>query len=191
MVPRTARLRDVTYDAIVLAGGGSTRLGVDKAALVVDGTTMLDRVLVATAGAVSTVVVGPERPTVRPARWTLEDPPAGGPVAGIAAGLAFGSEPVVVVLSCDLPWLSAADVTALVDGLGDQQADTDGFGLRDSAGHEQRLAAAYHRTALTAALDTLGDPHDRAVRHLVAGLTLAWTAPTRAGDDVDTWSDLA
>jgi molybdopterin-guanine dinucleotide biosynthesis protein A len=187
MVPRAARLRDVTYDAIVLAGGGSTRLGVDKAALVVEGTTMLDRVLVATAGAVSTVVVGPERPTVRPVHWTLEDPPAGGPVAGIAAGLAFGSAPVVVVLSCDLPWLSAADVTALVDGLGDY----DGFGLRDSAGHEQRLAAAYHRTALTAALDTLGDPHDRAVRDLVAGLTLAWTAPTRAGDDVDTWSDLA
>jgi hypothetical protein len=27
------------------------------------------------------------------------------------------------------------------------------------------------------------------VRHLFAGLDLAWTKPSRAGDDVDTWAD--
>jgi molybdopterin-guanine dinucleotide biosynthesis protein A len=186
MVPRPARLRGVTYDAIVLAGGQSTRLGVDKAALVVDGVTMLDRVLTACADAVSTVVVGPSRPAVRPVHWTLEDPPSGGPVAGIAAGLVVGTAPVVVVLSCDLPWLTPADTSGLVESLGDY----DGYGLRDSSGREQYLAAAYRRSPLTEAVDMLGDPRDKAVRHLVAGLRIGWTVPTRAGDDVDTWADL-
>jgi len=181
----------VIFDAIVLAGGGSTRLGTDKAALVVDGVTMLDRVLAATAGAVSTVVVGPERPTARPVAWTVEDPPGGGPVAGIATGLPYGAAPTVVVLSCDLPWIAADDVARLVDGLGSLDGGgVDGFGLRDSTGRGQRLAAAYRRTALTRALDRLGNPRDRAVRELVGELTLEWSSPSRAGDDVDTWADL-
>src|SRR5262245_36081754 len=83
IVPGPARLRNVTFDAIVLAGGASTRFGagVDKAALPVDGVPMLDRVLLATAAASSTVVVGPRRETVRPVEWTQEQPAGGGPVA--------------------------------------------------------------------------------------------------------------
>ena len=180
----------MTYDAIVLAGGGSTRFGpgIDKARLLVaPDRTMLDQVLVATGTAQQTVVVGPWRKTVRPVRWTLEDPPAGGPVAGIAAGLAAlgdGSD-LVGIFSCDLLWLTAADVSRLLRDLGDH----DGRGLADSSGRHQRLAAVYRRTALTAALDALGDPRDRAVRHLFAGLDLTWTDPTQAGNDVDTWDD--
>jgi molybdopterin-guanine dinucleotide biosynthesis protein A len=180
----------MTYDAIVLAGGGSTRFGpgIDKARLLVaPGRTMLDQVLVATGIAQRTVVVGPWRKTVRPVIWTLEDPPAGGPVAGIAAGLAAlgAGSPVVGIFSCDLLWLTAADVGRLLRGLGDH----DGHGLSDASGRHQRLAAVYRRTALEAALQSLGNPRDRAVRELFAGLDLAWTDPTQAGDDVDSWDD--
>jgi molybdopterin-guanine dinucleotide biosynthesis protein A len=107
-------------------------------------------------------------------------------VAAIAAGLSHGSEPVVGVFSCDLPWLCAADVDLLLDGLD----GLDGFGLRDSSGRGQRLAAVYRRSALTAAVLTLGDSQDRAVRDLVAGLMLGWSSPRRGGDDADTWADL-
>lgn len=172
---------------VVLAGGGSTRFGgVDKAMLVLDGLTLLDRVLAATAGALSTVVVGPVRTTYREVEWTVEDPPSGGPVAGLAAGLPRGSAPVVVVVSCDLPWLTKDDVTTLVDGLGEH----DGHGLRDTAGQEQQLATAYRRTALAGAIRRVGDPRDKSVRRTLAGLDLTWTPPARAGDDVDTWADL-
>jgi molybdopterin-guanine dinucleotide biosynthesis protein A len=181
----------VTFDAIVLAGGASSRFGagVDKAALPVDGVPMLDRVLLATAAAASTVVVGPRRDTVRPVEWAQEHPAGAGPVAAIAAGLSHGSEPVVGVFSCDLPWLSTADVDLLLNGLNGLDR-LDGFGLRDSSGREQRLAAVYRRTSLTAALLTLGDGNDRAVRDLVAGLMLGWSSPRRGGDDADTWADL-
>ena len=175
------------FDALVLAGGRSTRFGgVDKAMLVVEGVTLLDRVLMATGDAVSTVVVGPARTTYRAVTWTVEDPPSGGPVAGIAAGLAHGTAPVVALLSCDLPWLTKDDVAGLIDGLGNH----DGHGLRDTDGREQQLAAAYQRTALTVAIRRIGDPRDKSVRRLLADLDFAWSAPTRAGDDVDTWADL-
>lgn len=172
---------------MVLAGGGSTRFGgVDKAMLVLDGATLLDRVLTATAGAATTIVVGPHRTTYREVDWTVEDPPSGGPVAGLAAGLQRGTAPVVVVVSCDLPWLTKDDVTSLTDGLGKH----DGHGLRDTSGQEQQLATAYRRTALTEAIRSVGDPRDKSVRRTLAGLDLTWTQPTRAGDDVDTWADL-
>jgi molybdopterin-guanine dinucleotide biosynthesis protein A len=176
----------VEFDALVLAGGGSTRFGgVDKAMLVLEGVTLLDRVLTATADARSTVVVGPVRTTCRDVAWTVEHPPSGGPVAGIAAGLNHGTAPIVVLLSCDLPWLTKDDVTALLQGLGEH----DGYGLRDTDGREQQLATAYRRTALTDAVTRIGDPRDKSVRRTLAGLDLAWSEPTRAGDDVDTWSD--
>ncbi|WP_041289090.1 molybdenum cofactor guanylyltransferase [Kribbella flavida] len=175
------------FDALVLAGGASRRFGgVDKATLVLEGVSLLDRVLTATIRAETTVVVGPIRPTARPVTWTQEHPASGGPVAGIAAGLGHGSAPVIVLVSCDLPWLTGADVAALVDGI----AGHDGHGLRDDGGREQPLAAAYRRTALERALAEIGDPRDQSVRRLFAGFTMRWSEPTRAGSDVDTWADL-
>ncbi|MFF1819144.1 molybdenum cofactor guanylyltransferase [Kribbella sp. NPDC058245] len=175
------------FDAVVVAGGGSTRLGgVDKALVVLDGVTFLDRVLRAVGHATHTVVVGPVRETYREVQWTQEDPPGSGPVAGLAAGLASGSAPNVVVLSCDLPWVTAQDITRLVDSI-----DThDGSGLRDSDGRDQWLAAAYKRSSLAKAFTKLGDPHNKSVRRLVADLDLVWSDPSRSGDDVDTWADL-
>uniref|UniRef100_UPI00165DB73E molybdenum cofactor guanylyltransferase n=1 Tax=Actinotalea sp. JY-7885 TaxID=2758576 RepID=UPI00165DB73E len=74
----------MTFDAIVLAGGQGRRLGrVSKPDVVVAGRTLLDHALAATAGARRVVVVGPPelaRPGVTVVR---EDPPSGGPVAGV------------------------------------------------------------------------------------------------------------
>ncbi|GAA1562378.1 hypothetical protein GCM10009789_14460 [Kribbella sancticallisti] len=171
---------------VLLAGGGSTRFGgVDKALLVLEGVSLLDRVLAATSGATSTVVVGPVRSAGCAVEWTTEEPPGGGPVAGLAAGLAKGTAPVVVVVSCDLPWLTEEAVAELLAGVGER----DGYGLLDSEGREQWLAAAYRRAALVEAFKRIGDPRDKPVRRLFSGLDLAWSAPTRAGDDVDTWAD--
>jgi molybdopterin-guanine dinucleotide biosynthesis protein A len=92
----------------------------------------------------------------------------------------------VVVVSCDLPWLTEGEVATLVAGVGDR----DGYGLRDSGGREQRLAAAYRRTALVAAVEAMGDPRNQSVRRLFAGLDLSWSDPTPAADDADSWADL-
>jgi molybdopterin-guanine dinucleotide biosynthesis protein A len=77
-----------------------------------------------------------------------EDPPGGGPVAALAAGLPVGSAPVVVVLAADLPFVTAAHLRALaaaVDGcLAAVAVDDDG--------RDQPLLAAYRRDALVTAM---------------------------------------
>lgn len=178
----------ISYDAVVLAGGAARRLGgADKPALSVGGRMLLDRVLAACAGADRTVVVGPRRPTAGAVRWTREDPPGGGPLPALAAGLAAldgdaGSadrrDPpdVVLVLAADLPFLTADTVRALADALDDALAgtagavgdrtaekepetETEGVVLIDGGGRDQPLAAAYRGEALRRELALLAGEH--------------------------------
>lgn len=103
------------YDTIVLAGGAARRLGgADKPALSVGARPLLDRVLAACPDAAITVVVGPHRPTARAVVRALEDPPGGGPLAALDAGLRHTTAPTVLVLSADLPFLTAATVQGLL-----------------------------------------------------------------------------
>jgi len=179
------------HDALVLAGGRGERLGgVDKAGLVVAGRPLLARVLEAAAGAERTVVVGP---VTAPAGVlvTSEDPPGGGPVAGIAAGLAAlpDGAPWVLLLAVDQPGAPEA-VRTLLAALADAPPEVDAVCHRDGGGHPQWLLAAYRRPSLEAALLPHGTGHGVAVRRLVSGLR--FHHPETGGEhlgDVDTWDD--
>ncbi|MEU1038189.1 NTP transferase domain-containing protein [Streptomyces sp. NPDC005907] len=108
------------FDAVVLAGGGARRLGgADKPGVRVGGRALLDRVLAACtgAGAGAVVVVADRRPTARPVVWAREDPPGAGPVAALDAGLRHTTAEYVVVLSADLPFLTAGTVRRLLAAL--------------------------------------------------------------------------
>ena len=137
------------HDALVLAGGRSTRMGSHKPALVVDGMTLLDRVLRATGSASTTVVVGPEQPTCRPVRWARESPAYAGPVPALAAGLPLLSADVVVLLAADLVRLDAAHVDALVAAAPAVLVDDDG--------REQWLCGAWPRALLAPTGERLQD----------------------------------
>jgi molybdopterin-guanine dinucleotide biosynthesis protein A len=135
------------YSAIVLAGGGSSRLGRDKTQVQVAGHSALDRVLAALDGAAQIVVVGVPR-RLHPARgvlWTQEQPPGGGPAAGVAAAAKMLSEPWVVVLAGDLPMVDAETVRRLLAGAAG--AD-DGAVLVDAGGRRQHLSVALRTEAL-------------------------------------------
>lgn len=176
------------YDAIVLAGGGAARLGgVDKPQLRVGGRTLLDRAVAAVSDAGRVVVVGPEQPVAGEVTFCREDPPGGGPVAAIAAGLPHTTADVVVVLAADLPWIAPA-VPALLAAL-----PLSGVALLvDEGGRANYLAAAWQRGALLAALTALGEPAGASARALAA-LTEQVHVADRSGwgRDCDTWDDLA
>jgi molybdopterin-guanine dinucleotide biosynthesis protein A len=180
------------FDAVVLAGGGARRLGgTDKPALEIGGVSLLDRVLTACTEAAATVCVGPPRPVLRPVRWAREDPPGGGPVAALAAGLARAGAGRVLVLAADLPFLDAALVRTLVRAA----ATADGAVLADADGREQWLAACYQRPALLRGLERLraerGELAGASLRALTAGLELHRVAdPGGLGFDCDTWEDV-
>lgn len=185
------------YDAIVLAGGGGARLGgVDKASLDVGGATLLDRVLLAAAGAHHTVVVGPARTLPDEVLSTSEDPPGGGPVAGLAAGLSRVDCPLVAVLACDTPFVTGATVNLMVQLLGRLSADTDrrldGVQLVDENGRRQPLTAVYRTDRLLAAIAELPTARNAPMRAVVSGLRMLSLAGS-VGEawDCDTWEDLS
>ncbi|MFI9029663.1 DUF6457 domain-containing protein [Streptomyces sp. NPDC053560] len=198
------------YDTIVPAGGAARRLGgADKPALAVGGRSLLDRVLAACPGAARTVVVGPERPTLRPVVTTREDPPGAGPVAALDAGLRHTTAGTVLVLSADLPFLTTATVDALLAAVADtedlqsaqgaqgESAGADGALLVDADGRDQPLVAAYRAAALRRALETLRTAHGGLaglpLRALLAELTVRRVRDdtATASYDCDTWEALS
>ncbi len=185
----------MSYDAIVLAGGAARRLGgADKPALSVGGRALLDRVLDACPDARTTVVVGGRRPTARPVHWTREDPPGGGPVAALEAGLRQTTAELVLVLSADLPFLDRGTVRTLLAAPGGDGAD--GALLRDPDGRDQPLVAAYRAEPLRREIALLATEHGTLtglpLRALTAELDLARvTSRPLASFDCDTWDDLA
>ncbi|WP_031509112.1 DUF6457 domain-containing protein [Streptomyces megasporus] len=200
------------YDAVVVAGGSARRLGgADKPALTVGGRSLLDRVLDACADAARTVVVGPRRPTSRPVDWVREQPPGGGPLAALDAGLRRTDHETVLVLSADLPFLTSATVRTLLDGAtgatgttgldGDSEGDGDGNGERDGAivddGRDQPLLGAYRAESLRRELALIAAEHGSLahlpLRLLTAELSLRRVAPVAPHEalDCDTWEDLA
>ncbi|MEV7559905.1 NTP transferase domain-containing protein [Streptomyces sp. NPDC048331] len=188
----------MSYDAIVLAGGAARRLGgADKPALSVGGRTLLDRVLDACPDARTTVVVGGRRATTRPVHWTREDPPGGGPVAALDAGLRRTTAELVLVLSADLPFLDRETVRALLEAPSSPVTPAaDGAMLRDPDGRDQPLVAAYRAEPLRREIALLAAEHGTLtglpLRALTAELDLARvTSRPLASFDCDTWDDLA
>ncbi|MFI1704574.1 NTP transferase domain-containing protein [Streptomyces griseoruber] len=182
------------YDAVVLAGGGARRLGgADKPGVRVGGRALLDRVLAACADARTTVVVADPRPTARPVRWAREDPPGGGPVAALDAGLWRTTADDVLVLSADLPFLAAGTVRRLLAAL--RAGTTEGALLTDAEGRDQPLVAAYRTAALRRELAPLGAAPGGLtglpLRRLTAGLDLTRVPDPVASFDCDTWDDIA
>ncbi|MFI0925962.1 NTP transferase domain-containing protein [Streptomyces sp. NPDC021012] len=184
------------YDAVVLAGGAARRLGgSDKPGVRIGGRTLLDRVLAACPDADRTVVVADPRPAVRPVRWTREDPPGGGPLAALGAGVRETGADVLLVLSADLPFLDATTVRRLLDAL-DADPGAEAALLTDAGGRDQPLVAAYRRTPLLRELarvtDLRGTLADGPLRLLTAELRLTRvTADPLASFDCDTWEDIA
>jgi molybdenum cofactor guanylyltransferase len=105
----------------VLTGGAGTRMGADKALLVVAGRPMVLRVTeaLAAAGADPVVCVGGDGPALEALglRVVPDEAPGEGPLAAVATALSALPDRAVLVVACDLiapdPGAMAATVRAL------------------------------------------------------------------------------
>jgi molybdopterin-guanine dinucleotide biosynthesis protein A len=208
-----------TIAAVVLAGGAARRMGgATKPTLTVGGEAMLTRVLRAAAGTSVVIVVGPPElaPNLPPGTLlTCEDPPGGGPVAALAAGLTLlpadatppptgapsptGTPPqaaqpprAVAVLASDLPFLLPGAVEALR-----REACAPGVDaavLADGGGRAQWLCGVWRLDPLRARLTELGRPSGRSMREVADGLRVALVSMAAPGPpawfDCDTKDDL-
>lgn len=165
---------EATVSGVVLAGGRSSRMGRDKASLIFDGVTLLQRTAAALAEVADEIVV------VRAPRQRLpaldldvpiveaEDPVEGeGPLVGIAAGLRAASAPVAVVVAVDMPFLQPA----LLRLLAERVAAGARWAVPIAEGRPQPLCSAF-ATASLAVLEA----------HIAAGDR----APMAAARDLDT-----
>ena len=114
------------FSGAVLAGGSSRRMGRDKAFIEVAGTPMIIRVsdALTRAGAGEVLVVGGDgsRLAELGMRVVADRWPGEGPLGGIITALEASENSVVAVLACDLPDIDAADITELVESLGEHDA---------------------------------------------------------------------
>lgn len=192
--------------AILFAGGRGSRLGgIDKAELRLGGVRLIDRVVAAVRlrGVTRIVVVGPDHAVPAGCLPAREDPPFGGPLAALAAGLValgdgdgdgtVGTDGTVFLLSCDLEHpeavvsalarepLSAADGTPV-----------DAVILHDPDGRAQWLAGRVRGAALRASVAALGELANRPLRAAFGALTIrAVPAAAALVADIDTPADLA
>jgi len=156
---------DPPYAAVVLAGGAARRMGGQaKPELLLAGRRLLDRVLDAVPDAEPRIVVGPALGVPAGVRQIQEEPPGGGPVAGLAAALALVPTAWLVLLAADLPFLTAAVIRTLLTSA----AGRDGALLTDDTGRDQLLISALSVPALAAALSRLPSV-DGAPLHRVLG----------------------
>jgi len=165
-----------TWSAIVLSGGTNKRFGSDKSAALLHDVTLLDHVLRFIPHNIKTVIVGKD---------VFEEPPLGGPVAGITCGLKEIDTEFVAVAAVDMPY-GASLFTQLLDAI-----EHDAAMPIDAQGFKQPLCGIYRRTSLLAAIEKLGNPHGQSMRALCDLLVID---PVQADAnvllDIDTPQDL-
>ncbi len=160
-------MSDQTIAGAILAGGQARRLaGQDKCRLVIEGHSIIVRQteLLQRVAAEIFVVTTAEDRAARPARFSdLPYPvytdvvPGAGALGGIHAALEHASADRVLVLACDLPFLTAG----LLRALADLAMTGDGAWVHGARGVEP-LIACYRRHARQAIRAALSAGHLKA-----------------------------
>ena len=153
----------MAFSAAVLTGGRSTRMGADKAFVDVGGRPMAAYPLAALrqAGAAEVLAIGGDGARLAGLGFTfVEEPePGRGPLAGVVLALQASAHELVAIVACDLPLVTAAAISALVDAATSSGADAS---VAAVAGRLQPVLAVYRRRTvptLVAALEEDGALH--------------------------------
>ena len=175
----------------MLTGGTSTRFGSDKAAAVIDGQSLISRILCAIPDEIEVIIVGPDPKFAgRSYRCVQEVPPGGGPVAGFAAALEICTSEIVALLATDMPFA----VTKVINLINAMKSHDDVVMYVDHNGFKQPLAAIYRVEAVEKALLLLGSVAGKSMRELISHLDIAEVEMSKEISDslrdIDTPADL-
>ncbi len=190
-VGRVETAPPLPFSAVLLAGGKSSRMGRDKAGLIIDGQPLWQRQLetLRAVGPRELFISGRfDGPYAQAGVEIVQDATPGlGPIAGIAAALHRATSPLLLVLAIDLPEIGAEFLTRMVE-----QARRSNAGVVPWIDrHFEALAAVYPRAALPLIVECLGG-NDRSMQRFMrcaceAGLL---TALPIAADHLSTFRNL-
>lgn len=153
----------MSLNAIILAGGRSSRMGEDKGALPFGDESMLDRIVRIVRSIADDVIVVARREQGVPASVTVVHDPVEdlGPLAGIAAGLAASKTDLNIVVACDMPLIEPEVLRRLVSMIGDHDAC-----VAVASGHASALCGVY-RSRVAKDAQALLDSGERRVMRLL------------------------
>jgi molybdopterin-guanine dinucleotide biosynthesis protein A len=159
------------FSVAILIGGDSSRMGKDKATFEIDGVAMANRVSMAakSAGASEILLVGGTQAKAKKLNgtWKKDAYPGEGPLGGVITALKAAENDSVVVLSCDMPFITDAVIASLVRGLNDAQA---------SVGRTDRLnwlCSAWSKDECLDTLQSVWKRKERAVHRAAVLLDVA------------------
>lgn len=177
------------FTVAILVGGDSSRMGTDKALFEVEGTAMAQRVADAAtaAGASEIFLIGGTQARAKKlsGTWKKDLYPGEGPLGGVITALKASTHDSVVVLSCDMPFVTDAVITSLVRALADAQA---------TVGRTDRLnwlCAAWSKEECLKTLESVWKRKERAVHRAAVLLDVAEVpVPAVAVRNINTLADL-
>ena len=187
---------DQTLSGVILAGGASRRMGVDKAVLQTRGRRLVDRAAMTLGEIVDDVVCARGNRSPLDLDGIIEVPDAvadAGPLGGLVAGLEAVRPDLVAVLAVDLPTPNAAVLRRLAE-----HHDGSDAVVPVVYGRWQPLHAIWARSAAPALRRRL-DSDDRSLAGALRTLDIVEIGPEGWGDlddgsfarDVDVPADLA
>jgi len=161
----------IPIGGFILAGGESSRMGVDKGLLEIAGEPMIvraARLVESVVGARAVVVGTPEKYRGLGLRAIADDWPGCGPLGGIATALRASDADWNLIVACDLPYLTREWLEFLLARARDSAADAVvpmNLTAEKKRGAEP-LCAAYHKRGEAALRRAL----ERGVRKVTDGL---------------------
>lgn len=135
--------------SVVLAGGKNLRLGRSKALEVINGRSLIERVMERLAPVASNLLIVTSRqqfdlPTIPGAEVLIDVYPGSGPLGGIYTGLLVSQTAQSIVVACDMPFLN----TELLRHMVELSRDFDAVVPRLANGMIEPLHAIYSKSCL-------------------------------------------
>jgi molybdopterin-guanine dinucleotide biosynthesis protein A len=172
---------------LILTGGKSSRMGQDKARLMLNGATLLQRAIrIMQPLFVDLLVSSRQIRTDCDWQQVIDNPAHAGPLAGLVAGLERATTTWVCVVACDMPYLNAS----LLEHLSTFRDGMDAV-VPVIKGYPQPLTAFYSKQCLMPALELLNSNCSHSLRALLDQLTVRYLDETHLqGFDLQSFSDL-
>jgi molybdopterin-guanine dinucleotide biosynthesis protein A len=173
-------------DGFVLAGGASSRMGADKAALEFDGKTLVElTAAILAAVCPRVVVVGYEEPvlvegTPIESFPDLTSGPERAPIKGLLTALVHSKTPWMVLLACDLPLVTPDLIERLATYRTD---DADAVVPIQNDERPQPLCALYRRETVLPVVRERLSRRQLKMQDLLVQIRTRWVDP-------DDYSDL-
>lgn len=156
-------------DGWIIAGGASRRMGVDKAALIIGGRTMIEIAALALSNICEDRISIAGQPRESAPEWPAfpDDVANTGPLAGLLTALTNGTSEWIAVLSCDMPFVTG-EVFERLASL--DKPGTDAFVPIQADGRPQSLCALYRRKAVYSVVKDLIAGSERSMQNLLSRL---------------------